>query len=147
MQDQIIELHIPSLLGSEKLAMEQAAKEAKKMGFSDDRIEDLKTAVSEACTNAIEHGNKCDEQTMVSVTLTPADSSLTVTVEDEGEWSEEEFQKAMKRKPALKECPQEPIKKSRGWGVFLIRKLVSEVSFEQKEGGGKKLTMIIHLTQ
>jgi len=142
-----IELHIPSRLGSEKLAMEQAAEEAKKMGFSDDRIDDLKTAVSEACTNAIEHGNKSDEQTAVSVTLTPADSSLTVTVEDQGEWSEEEFQKAMQRKPTLKECPQGPIKNSRGWGVFLIRKLVNEVSFEQKESGGKKLTMIIHLTQ
>jgi len=28
------------------------------MGFSDDRIEDLMTAVDEACINAIEHGNK-----------------------------------------------------------------------------------------
>jgi len=26
------------------------------MGFSEDRIEDLKTAVAEACINAMEHG-------------------------------------------------------------------------------------------
>ncbi|MEE9213674.1 MAG: ATP-binding protein, partial [Thermodesulfobacteriota bacterium] len=38
--------------------MEQVATLAKEIGFSDDRIEDLKTAVSEACLNAIEHGNE-----------------------------------------------------------------------------------------
>ena len=38
--------------------MEKAAEVAREMGFSEDRIEDLKTAVSEACTNAIEHGHR-----------------------------------------------------------------------------------------
>jgi len=56
--DKKIELHIPSVLGFERVAMETAASVAKKIGFTEDRIEDLKTAVSEACLNAIEHGNK-----------------------------------------------------------------------------------------
>ena len=140
-----IELRIPSLLGAEKIAMERAVLEAKKLGFSNDRIEDLKTAVSEACTNAIEHGNKCDEQTTVSVTLAPTDSSLKVTVEDNGEWSEEEFRKAMERNPVLTGCPQNRLIKKRGWGIFLIKNLVNEVSYEPKEEGGNQLTMIINL--
>ena len=55
-----VELHIPSVPGAEKVAMERAAEVARGMGFSDDRIEDLKTAVSEACINAMEHGNRMD---------------------------------------------------------------------------------------
>ena len=38
--------HIPNEFGSEKIVMEQVATLAKKIGFTDNRIEDLKTAVS-----------------------------------------------------------------------------------------------------
>ncbi len=42
-----LELHIPNILGFEKVAMDFVASAAKNMGFSGQRIEDLKTAVSE----------------------------------------------------------------------------------------------------
>jgi len=54
------------------------------MGFSADRIEDLKTAVAEACTNAIEHGNQENKTASVTVLLTAAPSQLEIKVEDEG---------------------------------------------------------------
>jgi serine/threonine-protein kinase RsbW len=44
-----IELHVPSIMGFEKVAMGCAALVAKEMGLTEDRIEDLKTAVAEAC--------------------------------------------------------------------------------------------------
>lgn len=55
-----MELRIPSILGFEKLAMDFAASAARLLklpenGEPENRIEDLKTAVSEACINAIEH--------------------------------------------------------------------------------------------
>ena len=50
-----VEVRLPSELGFEKVAMCTAAGMAQMMGFSPDRIEDLKTAVAEACINAIEH--------------------------------------------------------------------------------------------
>src|SRR5512143_2739788 len=81
---QDIELHIPSAMGYEKVAMECSASVAKKMGFTEDRIEDLKTAVAEACLNAIEHGNKLDTSTKVGITLTVDESKLQVSVKDEG---------------------------------------------------------------
>ena len=49
MYKSVRELHIPNIFGSEKIAMEQVASLAKEIGFNDSRIEDLKTAVSEAC--------------------------------------------------------------------------------------------------
>ncbi len=48
MYEHVHELHIPNKFGSEKIVMEQVATLAKKIGFTDNRIEDLKTAVSEA---------------------------------------------------------------------------------------------------
>ena len=48
-----VEVKLPSRLGFEKVAMGTAASVAKLMGFPDDRIEDLKTALAEACINAI----------------------------------------------------------------------------------------------
>jgi len=49
-------------MGFEKVAMSTASSVAKLMGFRDERIEDLKTAVAEACINAIEHGNRLNEK-------------------------------------------------------------------------------------
>ena len=65
----ITELRLPSRLGFEKVAMDTAASVAALMGFTDDRVQDLKTAVSEACINAIEHGNQLNESLSVVVTL------------------------------------------------------------------------------
>ena len=56
-----VEVRLPSRLGYEKVAMSTAASVAKLMGFREDRIEDLKTAIAEACINAIEHGNRQNE--------------------------------------------------------------------------------------
>jgi serine/threonine-protein kinase RsbW len=56
-----VEVRLPSRMGYEKVAMSTAAAVAKLMGFREDRVEDLKTAVAEACINAIEHGNRMNE--------------------------------------------------------------------------------------
>ena len=64
-----VEVRLPSRLGYEKVAMSTAAAVAKLMGFPEDRIEDLKTAVAEACINAIEHGNRLNEKLSVGVVL------------------------------------------------------------------------------
>ena len=49
-----VEVRLPSRLGFEKVAMSTAASVAKLMGFREERIDDLKTAIAEACINAIE---------------------------------------------------------------------------------------------
>src|ERR1700678_2798854 len=80
-----IELQLPSRLGFEKVAMNTAASVARMMGFGDDRIEDLKTAIAEACINAMEHGNKLDETLSVGVVLSMDANSLEVKVTDTGD--------------------------------------------------------------
>ena len=53
----VTELRLPTRLGFEKVAMNTAASAAQLMGFSEESVDDLKTAVAEACINSIEHGN------------------------------------------------------------------------------------------
>ncbi len=136
--DNKIELHIPSVMGYEKIAMETAASTAKRMGFSEDRIEDLKTAVAEACLNAIEHGNKMDTSTKVGITLTMEESRLQVAVKDEGKGVGETSSPSIASKIEGKD-------KTRGWGIFLIKSLVNEVKFEVSPEGGNVVKMIIYL--
>jgi serine/threonine-protein kinase RsbW len=132
------ELHVPSVLGCEKVAMDFAASVAKAMAFPPDRVEDLKTAVAEACMNAIEHGNKMDASTKVGVTLTVVDGRLQVDVEDEG------------RGIGTVQTPDIETKMAgegdrRGWGIFLINSLMDEVTFESTPEGKNVVKMIIHL--
>ena len=136
--DKNIELHIPSVTGYEKIAMECAASVAKKMGFTEDRIEDLKTAVAEACLNAIEHGNKMDTGTKVGVTLTVEESRLQVSVKDRGKGIGEINVPSIENKIEGKDQP-------RGWGIFLIKRLMNEVTFEASPEGGNVTKMVIYL--
>jgi serine/threonine-protein kinase RsbW len=136
--DSQIELHIPSVMGFEKVAMECAATTAKNMGFTEDRVEDLKTAVAEACLNAIEHGNKMDTSTKVGITLTLEESKLQVAVKDEGKGFKEIPSPRIENKIEGKDKP-------RGWGIFLIKNLVNEVAFESGPEGGNIVRMIIYL--
>lgn len=136
--DNKIELHIPSVMGYEKIAMETAASMARRMGFTEDRVEDLKTAVAEACINAIEHGNKRDTSTKVGITLTAEESRLQVTVKDEGKGLSQIHSPSIESKIEGRD-------KARGWGIFLIKNLMDEVKFGPSPEGGNVVEMIIYL--
>ena len=132
------ELHLPSVLGCEKVAMEFAASVAKSMNFPADRVEDLKTAVAEACINAIEHGNKLDAGMKVGISLTVAGGRLQVAIQDEG--------KGIDRVPTPDIDSQiEGGTDTRGWGIFLSENLMDEVTFESTPEGRSVVKMIIHL--
>src|SRR6476661_8303915 len=49
----LVELRIPSIFGYEKVAMVTVMAVAARLGMSGERAEDLRTAVAEACINAI----------------------------------------------------------------------------------------------
>jgi serine/threonine-protein kinase RsbW len=133
-----MELHVPSILGFEKVAMDFAASVAKMMKFPNERIEDLKTAVAEACMNAIEHGNKLDAGTKVGITLTIEESKLQVDVQDEGRGIDHVDTPNIENKLEGQE-------KHRGWGIFLIKSLMDEVKFESAPEKGNVVRMVIHL--
>ncbi|MFQ5639200.1 MAG: ATP-binding protein [bacterium] len=136
-----IEVHIPSVLGYEKVAMESAAAVARIMGFHESRIEDLKTAVSEACTNAIEHGNRLKKDTSVLVTLRTTKKGLEVNVKDQGVGLPPK-NKIPKIDNQINGCEN-----AGGWGMFLIKNLVDEVEFKNIPKEGNVTRMVIHVNR
>ena len=134
-----IELRLPSRLGYEKVAMHTAASVAQLMGFSDERVDDLKTAVAEACINAMEHGNKLDESLSVGVVLSMDADSLEVKVSDNGDGPQTKTDAPDIDKKMIGE------EDARGMGMFLIQALVDEAEWVSSPPSGSYARMVIRL--
>jgi serine/threonine-protein kinase RsbW len=137
-----IELKIPSEEGYEKMAMRVAADLAGMMGFTEGRVDDLRTAVSEACINAMEHGNTLDGDAKVFVVMTAHDDRLAIDVHDTGHGGPPPTEIA---EPDL-EAQFEGRLPPGGMGLFLIKALVDEAEFVEPDlGVGNQFRMVIHL--
>jgi len=136
----LVEVRLPSRLGYEKVAMSTAAAVAKLHGLRPDRIEDLKTAVAEACINAIEHGNRLNEKLSVGVILSASDDVLEVKVIDDGKGMRSQPPKPdIDRKMHGQEDP-------RGMGMFLIQALVDEAEWVAgTDGKSSYVRLVIRL--
>ena len=139
LDERTIEVSMPSKIGYERIAMECSASFAKIVGFVPERIEDLKTVVSEACLNAMEHGNKGNPDARVIITMDYNENSIIVSVIDEG--------------TGVQKIPAEPdIKKKiekletpRGLGIFLIKQLADKVDLNQMTKDGHVVRMVIRM--
>ena len=120
--------------------MDLAASVARRMGFPPERVEDIRTAVSEATTNAIEHGNHGDAEQKVLIVLAPEDERLEIAVKDQ---SSTPFPSDGAPTPHI-EDKLAGLSNTRGWGMFLIKELVDEVEFTSS-GGGNQVRMVVHL--
>jgi serine/threonine-protein kinase RsbW len=134
-----VELRLPSKLGFEKIAMQTAASYAKLLGLDQDRIEDLKTALAEACINAIEHGNQCNEAITLSVVLSTDKTKLEVRVLDQGSG----VSRKVSRPDIDKKMAGE--EDSRGMGMFLIQSLVDEAEWVSNSPIGSYARLVIYL--
>ena len=112
------------------------------MGFPEDRVEDLKTAVAEACINAIEHGNRLNEKLSVGVVLRADTDTLEVKVIDDGKGITTQPAKPdIDRKMHGEEDP-------RGMGMFLIQALVDEAEWVTgSDGKSSYVRLVIKLNK
>lgn len=137
--NQTVEIILPSILGYERIAMAGSASFALLKGLAPERIEDLKTIVAEAATNAIQHGNGNRSETPVTVRLASIGGAIQVTVLDEGKGFDLNI-----KDPDIDRIINEldpPI----GFGLFLIRNLADEVAYTQIPEGGHQVEMRIAL--
>ena len=128
MNDSTIEVRLANQLGYERVAMACSASFARMMGLSPERIEDLKTMVSEAAINAMMHGNKGRPDARVVVFMNCQGDTIHVSVMDEGDGIEQ-----FPPEPDIEKIIENldpPI----GFGLFLIKKLADQVEFNRIDG-------------
>ncbi len=139
LEPRTVELQLPSRVGYERVAMDAAGAAARLVGFHKSRVDDLRTAVAEACINAIEHAHEFNARLKVIVAMNIGCDSLQIDVADQGAGVPEVVDiPDIGRKIA----GDEP---ARGWGLFLIHTLMDEVEFNVSSERGRATRMVIYL--
>jgi serine/threonine-protein kinase RsbW len=136
--DQAVQLEIPA--GPEFVALARlvvSAMASAETQLSDDRVDDLKIAVSEACTNAIEAHDARETDERVLVSCWADHERLEVCIEDRGSGFDVSN---LPEHPPLTD--PERLKFERGLGIPLIRALVDEVEFSST-GEGTAVRMVM----
>ncbi len=127
----------PEYVGAVRLAISSLANNA---GFDIEAIEDIKVAVSEACTNIVRHGNmensdSSDIEYRVSCEI--CEDRLSISVEDDGAgYDTKNYHE-----------PELPAEEAGGLGIFIIRALMDEVEVESEIGIGTHITMVKYIQE
>lgn len=103
---------------------------ANRMGFDVEKIEDIKVAISEACTNAITHGI-CQEEENFYIDFSSDEEKLVISVYDNGKGCLSNNIKT----PNLGELNEG------GLGVFIIKSLMDDVEILPNNGKGTVIKM------
>ena len=129
--DQNVELEIPARPEFVALArMVVAAIASSDAHLPDDRIDDLKIAVSEACTNAIEAHDAVEADERVVVRCRADGEVVEVRIEDRGGGFDPS---TLPEHPPVTDPDR--LKFERGLGIPLIRSLVDEVEIKSSSDG------------
>jgi len=119
-----IELKIPSqlvFLGVPDVVLMELAGD---LPFERREIDELSTSVIEACTNAMEHGNKLREDREIEIHFALGDAEIEVTVFDYGtgfdysSWT-----------------PPVDLMQERGRGILIMREFTDELEFTRAPDG------------
>ena len=112
----------PSERGREREVMERVAEIVRPLALPAREVERLKTAVSEAAMNAIEHGNRLRAELPVSVRVVHENGRLSVSITDRGGGRDIPEPET----PDI-EAKLAGLQKARGWGLFLIKNMVHDM--------------------
>jgi serine phosphatase RsbU (regulator of sigma subunit)/anti-sigma regulatory factor (Ser/Thr protein kinase) len=135
----LAEFSLPSKPGTEREIMDRVATAVADLDIPKDRLDELKTAVSEAAMNAIEHGNEGRADLPVAVEVLTSGHDLKVRITDQGgEGAIPEVET-----PDL-EAKLEGLQKPRGWGLFLIKNMVDDMNVESN-GSHHTVELVLHL--
>ncbi len=135
----LAELSVPSEPGNERRAMEEVAGAVEGLGLPDRTLERLKTAVAEATMNAMEHGNQYRSEAPVVIEVSASEVDLSVKLTDEGSGPP-----AFDSETPDLEAKLEGMQTPRGWGLFLIKSMVDEMSVTGDERH-HTVELVVHL--
>jgi serine/threonine-protein kinase RsbW len=131
----VVRLSIPARAEWVAVARLAVAAVASRQRFSVDEIEDIKLAIAESCTNAIQHGSP---DGVIEIECELRDEELVVSVRDRGVG------------PRLGTVNEERIGdtgRTEELGVFLIRALMDTVEYTSDVRDGTQLVMIKRVSE
>ncbi len=129
-----MELEIPSdfrFLGAVDAAVQDVARE---YAYPREAIDDLSTALIEACSNAIEHGNRFSPDKRVRVSLSFGEERLVAVVHDEGPGFDFESLPGPDSPPDVT-C-------ERGRGLLIMQAFSDILRFEYTPGRGLSVELV-----
>lgn len=129
-----IKIQIPSLTENIRIVESFIDNAKEQYQFDDDIYGNIMIAVTESVNNAIIHGNNSDKNKNVSLSLSLNDSAVKFIIEDEGIG----FDYNSLPDPTA----AENIEKPGGRGIFLMKHLCDEVTFEEE---GKRVELCFYL--
>jgi serine/threonine-protein kinase RsbW len=132
-QSDVVELRIPCRADWVALARLAVAAVANRLRFSIEEIEDIKLAVTEACTAVIQHDNHGES---IDIALEADAAALKLRVHDAG--------RHVHGAPKSAAIDFDEARVA-GLGVFLIRTLMDEVTYEVHPETGTDLHMVKRL--
>lgn len=133
-----VELRIPARAEFLRVARLAVAAVALQMDFDVEAVEDVKTGVSEACTNAIQHAGEADTEREIQVICSLETDRLVVEVRDAGAG----FDPALcVEQVDLDRLPADSLPDS-GYGLLLIGALMDEFQCLSQPGVGTLVRMV-----
>jgi len=109
---------------------------ASQVGFSDKEIYSIQLAADEASSNIIEHAYAGMKGGVLEIECSIFEGGLKIVMSDRGK----SFNPSSVPEPNVKADLSE--RKIGGLGLYLMRKLMDEVTYESSDEMGNKLTMI-----
>ncbi len=134
MNEEKLDINLPSRLESVDKAVVEATDFAKRAGFSEEELYPIDMAMRECVANAVKHGNKLNEAKQVEITLVNSDKGLEITIRDFGAGF------------AVEEVPDptnpENLLKADGRGILFMRTFMDEVEWSNHSEGGMVVKML-----
>ncbi len=109
---------------------------ANNAGLTESEVYAVQLAVDEASTNIIEHGYGQECPSRIDITCEPVEGGIRVVIFDDAA----PFDPTSIPNPDINVSLEDV--KPRGLGIFLMRKMMDEVSYETSPDKGNTLTMI-----
>ena len=130
-----VELRLPNCPEYVVIARLTVAGVASRMAFDVETIEDMKIAVSEACTNAIEHGCPDGAPAVITLCYEIHPNELVITIQDPGRDFVPPTPKPTPPGGGRQGGTQTLLLNERGFGMLLIESLMDEFTISSREDG------------
>ena len=128
------ELNLPSHIESVAEAAAAVADFMNRAGMGEEAAFGIDMAVREAVTNAVIHGNKCDESKTVELTLKSSPDGVEIIVHDQGPgFNPTEVPDPTKAENLLK---------TSGRGIFFMHSFMDVVDWLRRPEGGTTVRMV-----